>query len=77
MVDTAERGTFWCIKSERDIREPPNNFGPDSINIVGVKTNGESVKQPNGKRFETIPPENLQPADLHAAQLANRLGGDR
>ena len=69
------RGTFWCIRSKKDIRWPPDRFGPDSISIVGVKTSAESIRDPSGKWFEAIPPEKLQPADLHAAQLARRLAG--
>lgn len=67
------RGTFWCIRSKEDIHWPPLQFGPDSINIVGVKTSAKSIKNPNGKWLEAIPPKKLQPADLHAAQLARRL----
>ncbi|MBT7068291.1 MAG: hypothetical protein HN919_18485, partial [Verrucomicrobia bacterium] len=44
-----------------------------SMNIVGVKTQAESMKDPNGKWFEAMAPESLLPADLHAAQLAARL----
>jgi ribosomal protein L21E len=70
---SAARGTFWCIKTEDNIYYPPEQFGPDSINIVGIKTDGKSIKKIDGKWFEAIPPEKLQPADLHAAQLAKRL----
>lgn len=68
------RGTFWCIHSKQDVSWPPAQFGPDSINIVGVKTNTASVKDETGRWLEAIPPEELQPRDLHAAQLARRLG---
>ena len=67
------RGTFWCIKSQDNIDWPPLRFGPDSMNIVGVKTSTKSTKDPKGKWFEAIAPEQLQPADLHASQLARRL----
>lgn len=69
----AARGTFWCIRSRRDVAWPPAGFGPDSMNLVGVKTRAGSIKDPDGKWLEAIPPEELQPADLHAAQLAKRL----
>jgi hypothetical protein len=52
---------------------PPASFGPDSLNIVGVRTSKPAIKDSAGKWFEAIPPEELQPADLHAAQLARRL----
>ncbi|MDP6524691.1 MAG: glycosyl hydrolase family 28-related protein [Kiritimatiellia bacterium] len=68
------RGTFWCINSQQDIKWPWANFGPDSMILVGVKTSATSTRDPNGKWFEAIPPDKLQPADLHAAQLSRRLG---
>lgn len=67
------RGTFWSIRAEKEIKWPGSDFGPDSMNIVGVKTSAASTMDPDGKWFEAIPPEDLQPADLHAAQLARRL----
>ncbi len=69
------RGTFWCIKSRQDIKWPGANFGPDSMILVGLRTSAVSTRDPNGKWFEAIPPEKLEPADLHAAQLARRLKG--
>lgn len=67
------RGTFWGIKAQKSIGWPPSQFGPDSMNIIGVTTRAASIKDPDGKWFEAIPPENLLPADLHAAQLERRL----
>ena len=67
------RGTFWCIRAERDQAWPPSRFGPDSMNLVGLRTKSPSRKDPDGKWFEAIPPEQLHPKDLHAAQLARRL----
>ncbi len=70
----AARGTFWRIKSKRSIQWPPAGFGPDSMNLIGLTTDEKSHKDPDGKWFEAIPPDQLQPVDLHAAQLARRLG---
>jgi hypothetical protein len=70
----AARGTFWRIKSKQKIQWPPANFGPDSMNLIGLTTNQKSQKDLHGKWFEAIPPNRLQPVDLHAAQLARRLG---
>ena len=67
------RGTFWCIRANKDMPSPPAKFGPNSINIVGLRTNVKSTKDLNGKWFEAIPPEELRPTDIHAAQLARRL----
>ena len=71
------RGTFWCIRSEQDQKWPPAAFGPDSMNLVGIQTKQPSQTDPNGKWFEAIPPDNLRPADLHAAQLKRRLDATR
>ena len=73
--NTGARETFWNIRARRPLAYPPSPFGPPSMNLVGVQTDGPGVKQPDGKWFETIPPEALQPQDLHAAQLARRLAG--
>ena len=67
------RGTFWCIETEGRISRPPTRFGPDSINIVGIRIDGSSSKIRTGKWIEIIRPEKLHPADLHAAQLERRL----
>ena len=66
------RGTFWAIRSETSIQWPPAKFGPDSMNLVGIHTSKKTDTAPSGKWFEAIPPEDLHPADLHAAQLARR-----
>lgn len=67
------RGTFWCIRAERDLAWPPAGFAPDLINLVGVRTGAPSQMDASGRWLEAIPPEQLVPADLHSAQLARRL----
>jgi len=67
------RGTFWAIRSRQPIRWPPNDFGPDLLNLVGLETDQKPHLDPGGRWFEPIPPERLRPADLHAAQLRHRL----
>lgn len=71
--NTGARATFWNVTAKKNMRLPPKKFGPDSINIVGFKTRAKSVTDPKGKWIEPIPPENLEPQDLHAAQLKRRL----
>ena len=46
------------------------------MNLVGLTTGPATaaVKDLKGKWFETIKPEELEPRDLHAAQLDRRLG---
>ena len=67
------RGTFWGIRSEQNQKWPRAVFGPASMNLVGLQTAEPSQIKPVGKWFEAIPPGQLRPADLHAAQLARRL----
>lgn len=69
------RGTFWHITSKHNLQWPPANFGPDSMNLIGLTTKAKSQKEANGKWFEAIPPDQLQPADLHASQLRLRMKG--
>jgi len=52
---------------------PPADFGPSSINIVGIFTQQAAEKNANGRWFEPISPEKITPPDLHAAQLTRRL----
>jgi hypothetical protein len=73
--NTGARETFWNIRARGPLPYPPPAFGPPTMNLVGVRTDGPAVKQLTGKWFETLPPEALSPPDLHAAQLARRLAG--
>ena len=43
------------------------------MNLVAVQSSKPSEKNPDGKWFETIAPEKIEPQDIHAAQLARRL----
>lgn len=67
-------GTFWNIRAARPLSWPSVNFGPAMMNFVGLHTEQPSQMDPTGRWFEAIPPDQLYPADLHAAQLARRLG---
>ncbi len=69
----AARGTFWNIRAARPQNYPPAEFGPPSMNLIGVRTSGPSVIVPDGKWFEAIAPEAVSPQDIHQAQLARRL----
>jgi hypothetical protein len=68
------RGTFWGIVSETFQTWPPENFGPDSMNLVGVRTLEQTQRDPDGRWLEAIPPNELTPTDIHAAQLERRFG---
>jgi hypothetical protein len=67
------RGTFWNIRAASPLGYPPADFGPPSMNLVALETARPSETTPEGKWFERIKPEEIQPPDLHAAQLRRRL----
>jgi hypothetical protein len=69
----AARNTFWNIRTAKPQNYPPGDFGPSSINIVGIYTQQTTEKNANGRWFEAISPEKITPPDIHAAQLARRL----
>jgi hypothetical protein len=69
----AARGTFWNIRTARPQRYPPENFGPPSLNLIGVQTVQPSEKNETNRWFEAISPDKLEPRDIHAAQLERRL----
>ncbi|WP_269522182.1 glycosyl hydrolase family 28-related protein [Coraliomargarita parva] len=70
---TARGATFWAIYSQQNIPHPGSEFGPAEVNFIGLHTAEPEVKDPNGLWWETIDPTELDPADLHAAQLQRRL----
>ncbi len=67
------RGTFWNIRSAKPLAYPPAGFSPPSMNLVALETIQPSETAPDGKWFEVINPAAIQPQDLHAAQLQQRL----
>jgi hypothetical protein len=67
------RGTFWNIRSANPLSYPPADFGPPSMNLVALETVQLSETKPEGKWFEAIKPAEMQPQDLHEAQLRRRL----
>ena len=66
--------TFWNIRAAKALGYPPAGWGPWSMSLVGFTTASASTKEPSGVWFEAIDPASLAPANLHAAQLARRLG---
>src|ERR1019366_5471026 len=69
----AARGTFWNIRASALQKYPPSAFGPDAMNFVALQTDLPSEKNLSGRWFESIPPDQIMPKDIHAAQLARRL----
>lgn len=68
------RVTFWNLRAEGPLPEPPKNFAPWSANLVGVDLGRAEVLDPAGVWQEAMMVEQLRPRDLHASQLARRLG---
>ena len=68
-------GTFWRITAARPLAWPPERFAPELINIVGLTTEQSSVRRPQGRWFEAIAPDELEPKNLWQAQRAIRLHG--
>jgi len=72
-LHTAAGATFWNIRARTTVPWP-KDFGPDDINLIGLPIQGLPALEANGRWLEQVPPGQLQPADLHAAMLAHRLG---
>ena len=66
-------GTFWCVQSEKPLTYPRPDFGPDTMNMIGLKTDQTTITNPNGKWFEAIDPTTLEPQNLYQAQINKRL----
>jgi len=66
------RGTFWNIRARRPTGYP-KNFGPLSMNFVGVQSVKGNKTKAESVWFECLPPQQLSPQNLHEAQLASRL----
>jgi len=73
----AARGTFWNIRARQPLQYPPHGFGPPSMNLVGLHTDQPGERQPEGKWFEVIPPDRLEPSNLHEAQRTRRLSDSK
>ena len=64
--------TWWNVRTDRPVRFPAG-WATDMINIVGVRSDDQSVTNADGRWFEAISPGRLRPADLYEAQLKRRL----
>ena len=69
----AVRGTFWNLRADNPLKPPFRGFGPWSVNVVGITTRKRSSVNPDGRWFEAIRPELLQPQNIHEAQRQRRL----
>jgi Pectate lyase superfamily protein len=75
----AGRGTFWNIRAAKAFAPPPSNFGPWSMNLIGVQIKGESRTDPAQRWYEYTAgtSETVYPANIHEAQLERRLRRSR
>jgi hypothetical protein len=71
----ASRGTFWNIQAERPLSYPESNFGPKTMNLVGLTADEASSTDPSGLWFETFENSKVQPGNIHKAQLEKRIRG--
>ena len=71
---SAGLSTWWNIRSQKPVKHAPTDFGPDSLNFVGVTSDEKPMTEENGRWFEPLQVGGLQPANLYEAQLARRLG---
>ena len=68
----AARGTFWNLRSDQPLPYPPEDFGPASMNLVGIKSAHPQETAPDGKWLEGVEGAVIEPANLHLAQLQKR-----
>ena len=69
--------TFWNIRTQNPQAWPQSvgserKWGCDLMTLVGLKTDSAAILDPDGRWFETIAPETLQPQNLYEAQLRRR-----
>jgi hypothetical protein len=69
--------TFWNIRAANAIDAPPPGWGVKTMNFVGLHTKRPTVLEPEGTWFEAVAPAQLQPRNLHAAQLQQRMNSPR
>lgn len=69
----AARGTFWNIRADRLFALPDENWGPWSMNFVGLASDAPTSTLPEARWVEAIPTEKLVPPNLYEAQVARRL----
>jgi hypothetical protein len=66
------RGTFWNIWADGDIKPPNGQFGPWSMNFVGVRMNVEEQTEPDARWYEYTSTAEVAPQNIHEEQLTRR-----
>jgi len=64
--------TYWNIAS-KERQEWPTDFGPERNNWMGLNTREKESLNQEGRWLENIDPADIEPKNLHAAQLQHRL----
>ena len=70
---SASWSTWWNIRAAQPQVYPPEDFGPDTLNFVGLPSDQTPILEPQGRWFEPSQ-QVVQPANLYDAQLTRRLG---
>lgn len=69
---TGAWATFWNIRTNQPQSWPPRDYGPDLMNLVGLRSDQPAMREAEGKWFEPAVAMGLQPANLYQAQLQRR-----
>ena len=69
------RTTFWNLRAAGPLPEPPQQYAPWSMNLIGVDFGRPSTTDPTGLWREFSAGQTISPPNLHASQLARRLSG--
>lgn len=67
--------TWWGITAEQPLAPPERWWWHGPLNLVGLTTE-RATSADDALWFEAIEPAQLEPRDLHRAQLDARLGGE-
>ena len=67
------RGTFWNLQSDNPVRPPDKNFGPWSLNLVGVEMAVAPSTEAGARWYEHVYGGPILPENLHTAQYEYRV----
>jgi len=69
---SAAGATFWNIRTRQTVSWP-EDFGPDEMNFVALRTRERASTDAEGRWIEPIRPGSIDPPDLHLAMREHRL----
>jgi hypothetical protein len=64
------RGTFWNIRTQQKLDYPKDDFGPPSLNFIGL--NFKDKLRESIFEHEQIDQAKIFPGDIHSAQILRR-----